>query len=481
MTFTHALASNNYGPAKFIVATSAANGTHTTLASAISSASAGDTIFLRDSVTENVTLTPGVNIAAYISGAANTPSITGKITMTGAGTSTIYGIRLITNSDFAVSITGSAASILYLTNCYLSGSNNTVIQMTTSSSSALLVLETCIGDLTTTGIAYFSFNSPGTIRVLNGDFFNSGGSTTANSFAGSGGFFPESCNFTNPFSFTGTTVISGQQVAFVCASLNTTAMTFNSTSGSGSTVIYSYFSSGTASALSIGAGSTFVTAFTEIQSSNTNAITGSGTLNYGLIVYSGSSSGNNVTTQTALTTQPVISSPAMTLIATKTASSSASIAFTSGISATYNTYCLIFDNVTAGTNQASLTIQVSSNGGVSYIATGYNSTSFAGNSGAGTVGSNSTTAFILSPTAGVNAYGTGGLGFGTVYLCNMTSGGQPSMHGTSNNPASNASNNPLVNMLAGYGPTATTVNAIQIIFSSGNIATGTFSLYGIKS
>ena len=94
MGFTHALSTNNYGPSKFVVATSAANGTHTTLASAMSDASAGDTIFIRDSVTENVTITPGVNIASYYGSADDSPAITGTLTMTGAGTSFLSGLRL---------------------------------------------------------------------------------------------------------------------------------------------------------------------------------------------------------------------------------------------------------------------------------------------------------------------------------------------------------------------------------------------------
>src|SRR6187549_2813926 len=99
MSFTHALSTNNYGPRKFIVATSAANGTHTTLASAMSAASAGDTIFLRDSVTENVTITPGVNIVGPVNqGTLNVPTITGTLTMTGAGTSTVSNVILTTNS-----------------------------------------------------------------------------------------------------------------------------------------------------------------------------------------------------------------------------------------------------------------------------------------------------------------------------------------------------------------------------------------------
>jgi pectin methylesterase-like acyl-CoA thioesterase len=65
MTFTHALSTNNYGPAKFIVSSSAANGTHTTIAAALTSASTGDTIFIRPGTyTENLTLKAGVNLTA---------------------------------------------------------------------------------------------------------------------------------------------------------------------------------------------------------------------------------------------------------------------------------------------------------------------------------------------------------------------------------------------------------------------------------
>lgn len=118
MTFTRALSTNNYGPAKFIVASSSANGTHSTLASAMAVATSGDTIFLRDSVTENVTLTPGVNISSWGSGsslnATGRASITGTLTMTGAGSCTISGIQLQTNAAALLAVTGSAASVVNL-------------------------------------------------------------------------------------------------------------------------------------------------------------------------------------------------------------------------------------------------------------------------------------------------------------------------------------------------------------------------------
>jgi len=166
MALTHALSTNNYGEAHLLVATSAANGTHTTLAGALADAVSGDTVFLRDSVTENVTIPAGINITAWQGGTLNTPTITGKITMTAAGTSSINGIRLVTNSDFIISVTGSAASILNVNDCYLNCTNNTGINYTTSGLAAL-TFTNCKGDLGTTGIAYFVSPSNGTIDFIN--------------------------------------------------------------------------------------------------------------------------------------------------------------------------------------------------------------------------------------------------------------------------------------------------------------------------
>src|SRR6185436_13699104 len=178
MALTHALATNNYGESHLIVATSSANGTHTTLASAMADAVSGDTIFLRDSVTENVTLTAGVNITAWTGGSLNVPSITGTLTMTTAGTCNISGIRLVTNSAALLAVTGSAASIVNLNNCYLNCSNNTGITFSSSSSSSNINIKECSGDIGTTGISLFSDSSAGNLRILYSMINNSGNSTT---------------------------------------------------------------------------------------------------------------------------------------------------------------------------------------------------------------------------------------------------------------------------------------------------------------
>lgn len=299
MTFTHALSTNNYGPCRLIVATSAANGTHTTLASAMAAASVGDTIFLRDSVTENITITPGVNIAAWNGQSANTPAIIGTLTMTGAGTSTISGIRLQTNAAFAIAVTGSAASILNLKNCYLDFTNNTGISYTTSNAASQINFYECNGNLGTTGIGIYSSSSAGSLFFFNLTMNNTGSSSTASTnSAGSVGF-------SNLAIFSPLSVSSAASLIINGGFINSGNNTCITSSGTSTVSIHlsCSFSGGTASAISIGSGTT-CTIFEsiEVSSSNTNAITGAGTISYGLITYLNSSS-NNVTTQNAKVTQ----------------------------------------------------------------------------------------------------------------------------------------------------------------------------------
>jgi hypothetical protein len=292
MTFTHAVSTNNYGPAKIIVATSIANGTHTTLASALAAASSGDTVFLRDSVTENVTLPPGVNIAAWTGGVLNTPTITGKVSMTGAGTSTISGIHLKTNSDYCIAVTGSAASLLSLTDCYIDANNNTAISYT-SSVSAKLILNNCRGDLATTGIAYFSHSSTsGQLIFIGGYYQNNGGSSTASTISGAGGgvTFLGVSYFNNVITSTNGSLFQG---------LNTSFFSALTLSGATDTISNCAISAGTSSAISISAGGALTIDNSVIGTTNTNAITGLGSITFSNLTFSDSSSTINTTTQAA--------------------------------------------------------------------------------------------------------------------------------------------------------------------------------------
>ncbi len=293
MAYTHALSTNNYGPAKIVVATSAANGTHTTLAAAMADAVSGDTIILRDSVTENVTLTPGVNIGA-LPGAELAVSIIGKLTMTGAGTCTISGIKLQTNSDNLISITGSNACILNLISCYLNCTNTTGINI--ANTSAVVSCYQCQGDLATTGIGLYT--TTGVLAFYDSYFTNTGNSSTTSLTSGTG----SSTAFTNSIiqspvsTSTNASFISARNTTFATSSTNTTSITLAGTGGSN--FYKCEMLSGSASALSIGSGTSASCVLCQVNSSNTNAITGSGTIMFTPIQFYGTSSKVNVTTQT---------------------------------------------------------------------------------------------------------------------------------------------------------------------------------------
>ncbi len=295
MTRTHSFSTNRYGVNSFVVSTTASNGDYTTLAGAMADAVSGDTIFLRDSVTENVTITPGVNIAAWSGSALNTPSITGTLTMTGAGTSTISGIRLVTNSAAIIAVTGSAASVLNIKNCYLDITNNTGITFSSSNSDAIIFIEYCRGNIGTTGITLYTHSSAGFLALNWSGIGNSGATTTAsNNSAGSAFLTFSSVLF--PFSTSSTGNVGITHSSIDNSATNTICLTTAGT-GASSFIENCRLSSGSGSSVSIGSGTTVRISEVSTNSSNGNAITGAGTLNYSPIEFLGSGKGINTTTR----------------------------------------------------------------------------------------------------------------------------------------------------------------------------------------
>lgn len=303
MTFTHALATNNYGEAKFIVTADAANGTHTTIAAALTAASSGDTIFIRQGTyTENITLKAGVALVAYPSfgafGVANAGNVViiGNTSFTAAGTATLCGLTLQTNSNYALSVTGSAASIVVLQYCYINCTNNTGIQLSSSSSSSAVNLSYCTGNLTTTGIAIFDHSGTGQLRFLHSTFNNGGGSSTNNTVSGGGFFGPNYSGWANGLTLSGTGSSSVGDFIDMTMSGNQTALTTTGTSGFN--FQHTTFASNTSSCISIGSGTSGQLHNCLLSSSNANTITGSGTLLFTCITFNSVANLQNTLTLT---------------------------------------------------------------------------------------------------------------------------------------------------------------------------------------
>lgn len=280
MTFTHALATNNYGPAVFIVDSNAANGTHTTIQAAITAASSGNTVFVRPGTyTENLTLKAGVNLTAYTGdGSLNSTSaviILGKATLTAAGTVNISGIQLKTNSDFYLAVTGSADSIVNLESCYLNASNNTGISYTTSGTGSKIIAFNCYGDVGTTGIAPFASSGAGSITFNQCNITNSGGSSTACTCSAGTASLSNS-NFSSPITTSSTGGILCFYTTWNTSATNSICLTHGG-SGAANLVSFSWLSSGTNSAISISNTIQLAIHSVEIVSTNTNVVTGAGT------------------------------------------------------------------------------------------------------------------------------------------------------------------------------------------------------------
>ena len=274
-------------------------GDFTTIGSALTAASSGQTIFIRPGTyTENPTLVAGVNLTAFECDSALSSTsnviIKGNCTLSTAGTVTISGVQLQTNSANCITVSGSVASILNLNNCYINCTNNTGISYSSSSSSSQINIFNCNGNLGTTSIGLFSDSSSGLLYFRNCYFTNSGSSTTA-STCSAGQLNTFACTFNNPLTYSSSNTSSSLEHTDI--ETNSTNSTSITTSGTGTLgVDYCYIASGSASSLSIGTGTTIIAYFTEINSSNTNAVTGLGTFSSNGTIYVNSHL-SNVTTQ----------------------------------------------------------------------------------------------------------------------------------------------------------------------------------------
>lgn len=287
--------------AKWIVDATANRGTHTTIQAAITAASAGQTIFIRPGTyTEDLTLKAGVNLTAFGSNSSldgtGSVIISGNATFNAAGTVTISGIQLQTNSAAFLTVSGSAASIVNLENCFLNCTNATGISFSVANTAARIYAFRCEGNLGTTGIGYHSSSSTGILLYDYCYFSNTGNSVTASTnSAGQVLFISSVANIA--FSTSSTGVFLTSHSVINPGTLNITAIT---TAGTGilNQAFLSTISTGSASSISIGSGTTMAVHNNIIESSNTNAITGAGTISYSCLAFSATSSTINTTTKT---------------------------------------------------------------------------------------------------------------------------------------------------------------------------------------
>lgn len=178
---------------------------------------------------------------------------------------------------------------------------------------------------------------------------------------------------------------------------------------------------------------------------------------------------------------------AIILLQTQNASNSASIAFTSLITGTYDNYLVTINNVY--NSQASSTLGItfnmdwSTNNGSTYLSTNYTTGTYYGTLGGSTSpqNRNSTSTCVISPSNVVSFSNTDTKYAASLWLFDLPSATvTPSYQGNyavfSNvSGTSNLRNGDCF----GSQNTVTTINAIRFSFNTGNMVTGTFSLYGL--
>lgn len=290
------MAYRNYNPANgFIVSQTVGEGDFTSISSALAVATAGKTIFIKDGIyNENPSLKAGVNLTAWLGDSEESNVIiNGKCTFSSAGTVNISNVRLQTNSDYLLEVTGSAASIVNIEECYLNITNNTGIHLTSSSGSSQINVFDSDGNITTTGITLCTLAGAGNLQFFNSTVANTGNATTASTIS-SGGFVSSNSLFFMPITTSSTAGFASQYSEWNTTAINTTALTIG---GSGlSSNYFDRIQSGTASAVSIS--STLAMNACVIDSTNTHIITGAGTLNYSALVFPQGDTGDiNVSTQ----------------------------------------------------------------------------------------------------------------------------------------------------------------------------------------
>ena len=175
----------------------------------------------------------------------------------------------------------------------------------------------------------------------------------------------------------------------------------------------------------------------------------------------------------------------MTLISEQTASSSATISFTSGIDDTYDSYVFKFINIHPATDNTHLQMNFSTDSGSNYNVAKTSTHFYAQHNESG-----------ADSTLSYNTSGDLAQGTGVQFICrSMGNGNDECASGIFHlfNPSSStfvkhfmcrfakqtANDKAQENYVAGYGNTTSSIDAIQFSMSSGNIDAGDICLYGI--
>lgn len=170
----------------------------------------------------------------------------------------------------------------------------------------------------------------------------------------------------------------------------------------------------------------------------------------------------------------------LVLVEKHTASASAHLDFTTGITSTYDNYILRVTSLIPATDNTDLRMQFSTDGGTTFAASNYawgrNATQFEAGT-ASAAGGSGDTKIVIFPT--IPNAATGGFGGSFSLFDPLSATTYKRMTGESVCMYNSAG---LVHYATVHGALwldATPVNAVRLVMSSGNIASGVARLYGM--
>jgi hypothetical protein len=185
-----------------------------------------------------------------------------------------------------------------------------------------------------------------------------------------------------------------------------------------------------------------------------------------------------------------VASGALVLLSTQTASSSASLSFTSGIDSTYDSYVFKFINIHPSALSSTFQFNLSTDGGSNYNVTKTTTFFRPTHKEDGTDGGITyrTPSDLAQSTAFQGL--TQGLGDGVTISNDASASGILTLFNPSSTTyvkhfiaeVQHMHNNDysMDTFVAGYGNTTSAVNAVRFQMSSGNIDDGIIKLYGVK-
>lgn len=188
-----------------------------------------------------------------------------------------------------------------------------------------------------------------------------------------------------------------------------------------------------------------------------------------------------IATGTDSTRVPSLDQLTWHLISTGTASTSSSIDFT-GLSSTYIHYVVVLSNVVIATDTAGLYIRTSTNNGSSYDASAgnyaYSVAAIYPGAAAWSIASSTSATQIALTGAVSNSSSNGGMN-GMVWIYHPSTATRCNISGDITYYGS-ATSTDVRALSEGARLTGADVDAIRFLMSSGNITSGTFTLYGLK-